>query len=1142
MRSPMIPLSRVMTGSAALAVIAGLCLGVPSAGADEPPSDTARALSGTDRPLPAALRKASGPVSVMLELDAAPAATVYAASGGLSPRGRSLASRAAVERVELLADSVRARLAAPSTRGTVLFEVSRTYAGIAVRTDASRLDALKDLPGVKAVHHLVPKQRDNFIAVPLVDAPATWVATGKTGEGVTIGIIDTGIDYTHANFGGPGTVGAYEAALAVKEAGDAPVYPQPSKVAGGYDFAGNAYDATEPDTSTPDPDPNPLDCVYTSDTVGHGTHVAGTAGGYGVAADGSTYAGPWNGDTPFDTMAIGPGVAPEATLYALKVFGCQGTTNLVVEALDWAADPNGDGDLADHLDVVNMSLGSSFGSPQDPDSVASNNAVDVGIVVVASAGNSGDLYEVSGSPGNAVKALSVAASQDRGEITDGFVATIGSVPSTFPASLSADYPWQTAPGVADAAVAELGDWGADPSDGNNIDGCSELSASDAAKVNGKIALLWWEDNDGTRRCGSAVRSTNVASAGAVGAILASSTFLFEAGIAGIAEIPVVLANTEGSQALHSALLAGTPVTATLDNSLRNAERIIIPPGPNDPTDSLASFTSRGTALAGNVKPDVSAPGASIFSSASGTGSQGVSYSGTSMAAPMTAGLAALVVGARPTWSASEVKAGIMNTAAHDLFRDPGRSGPRYDVLRAGAGRIDALSATRSRLLAYVTDDPGAVSVSFGVLNVARTVTKTKTVQISDKRTSGAKRAYAVGLQRIRVLPGATFSVSPAQVVLRPGQSKSVTVTLSVDARKLVHRADPTLNLDPTGFGLMPDFLTDVSGLVTVTNPSGVTLARVPVFAAPRPVSAIYVPADDIVTKVSGDLKTGTLTLSGTGLDHAGAQPYERELSRLSALQLVGESPRLPKCGPTVGTSSSCWTTADEASADLRYFGVTSSARLVPDPLSATEGAKAYFGVVSWSPWRTAASIAEFDVFLDTDNDGTEDAVAFNTRLGETDIFVVNVISLRAGEVGALIDAQLINNGLGNEETAKMHSSVMALPVSLGALANPTDDELNPLPPFISPGQTTVSYWVESYAGSILGPVDTVGSRESPLQIDLVAPPLTAFDSAGTLPVPAEPGGTLAVTFDPATAGPNPRLLLLHHLNALSKKAEVVSVS
>jgi hypothetical protein len=104
-------------------------------------------------------------------------------------------------------------------------------------------------------------------------------------------------------------------------------------------------------------------------------------------------------------MRIGPGMAPRASLYGLRVFGCAGSSNVVGRALDFAADPNGDGDPSDRLDVGNMSLGEDFGSSQDGDSIASNNLALIGTVVVASIGNGDDLYDVGGSPGNAQRVL-----------------------------------------------------------------------------------------------------------------------------------------------------------------------------------------------------------------------------------------------------------------------------------------------------------------------------------------------------------------------------------------------------------------------------------------------------------------------------------------------------------------------------------------------------------------------------------------------------------------------------------------------------------------------------------------------------------------------------------------------------------------
>lgn len=1111
-------LRRTFLGASACAALIAASLAAPaSATAPEGPGTLER----LDLPTPPQT------LSVMLELDAVPAAVAWAEAP--TARAKQATTRAAIARVEALAAGVRRAV----DKRDIIFEATNVYAGVAVRAEANDLDRLASIPGVKAVHRLVPKERDNFIAVPLIAAPAAWTGAAGTGEGVTIGIMDSGIDYTHADFGGPGTVAAYQSALAAKDAGASPVYPDPAKVAGGYDFAGNDYDASDPARAVPAPDDNPLDCG------GHGTHVAGTAGGYGVAADGSTYRGPWDASTPFDTMGIGPGVAPEATLYAIKVFGCHGSTDLVVEGLDWAMDPNGDGDFSDHLDVVNMSLGASYGSVQDPDSVATNNAVEAGISVIASAGNSGDTYEITGSPGVATKALSVAASEDNGQISDGFRATIGGTTATYANLRSEAYPWSTEPG-ARGQVAQIGDWDAPLGSGNNADGCETFSDADAAAVRGRIVLLVWDDVDATRRCGSAVRAGHAADAGAIGAIFGGSRTLFGAGIVGDARIPAILTLGSTTQALHQALTAGTTVSAVLDASLTNAERVIVT-GPEDPTDTAMDFTSRGTALAGNVKPDVSGPGGSIFSAAVGTGSGGASYSGTSMAAPATAGVAALVLAAHPTWNPQQVKAAIMNTADHDLFLDPGRSGPRYDNLRMGSGRIDALAAVSTDAVAYVVDDPGAVSVSFGVMNVASPTSASKTVRVKDLRTSGGSRAYSVALRAINPLPGASYAVSPRSVNLQPGRSATVRVTLTVDPTKLIHKADPTIALDPLRDGRMREFLTDISSHLLVTPAGADTSLRVPVFAAPRPASTLAAPGR---VRVSGDdtVLTGSMTLSGRGVDVRGAKGYERERSRVSALQLMAESPRLPYCEP--GVTTGCVTTLDEASADMRYLGFTSDAREIAargdDPLSTETPGLAYFGIASWQPWRSAADLVNFLVHLDTNNDGTADIIMLNQNLGQ-DVFVAAAFGIRPGDNGAVPSLELINDVAGDKDTAKLHGNVMMLPINLANLANPTDMAGNPIEPYITAETSTISYWVDSMlpTGDVL---DVFGHPRVPLRSNVLDPALTAFTSAGTMPAVSAKGTRLNVQMDPARAGDNPRLLLFHHLNTLARKAQVVTVT
>ncbi len=176
--------------------------------------------------------------------------------------------------------------------------------------------------------------------------------------------------------------------------------PPRHRVKGGTDLVGDSYDA-DPSSSTyqpvPHPDPNPLDCN------GHGSHVAGTAAGSGVLANGTGYTGPYNATTvsePTD-WTIGPGVAPKADIYSIRVFGCNGSTDVTVDAIEWAVDHD--------MDVINMSLGSPFGSADDPSAQATTNAVKAGIVVATSAGNNGLNQYIVGSPSTADGAISVAA-------------------------------------------------------------------------------------------------------------------------------------------------------------------------------------------------------------------------------------------------------------------------------------------------------------------------------------------------------------------------------------------------------------------------------------------------------------------------------------------------------------------------------------------------------------------------------------------------------------------------------------------------------------------------------------------------------------------------------------------------------------
>ena len=352
---------------------------------------------------------AEEPLAVyMVELALEPAAQVYETA--LAKQGLDSAvsrARAQLRAVNEAQNAVIRTLTSKSIGADILFRTGRVYNGIAVRMGADGAELLKTLSGVKSVHRLRPARLHTASSMPFVGLPALWdgLGLGLTGEGLRIGIIDTGIDYLHPDFGGTGSP-ADHAANNTQVISDG-FFPTP-KVAGGYDFVGDDYDPYDPVLAVPQPDPDPMDQHQT----GHGTHVAGIAAGLGVTGAGDTYTGPYDMDIPFSSLQIGPGAAPRASLYALKVFGRGNASFIVIPAIEWAVDPDGDGDFSDHLDVINLSLGDDYAGNDDPEAVACDNAVLAGVIVVASAGNDGDVYFAVGSPGSAPGAISVAASED----------------------------------------------------------------------------------------------------------------------------------------------------------------------------------------------------------------------------------------------------------------------------------------------------------------------------------------------------------------------------------------------------------------------------------------------------------------------------------------------------------------------------------------------------------------------------------------------------------------------------------------------------------------------------------------------------------------------------------------------------------
>jgi minor extracellular serine protease Vpr len=726
--------SRLIRGGlAALAVVTLLPISATaeSTGRHTLKRVTGKSLTGT----PVGQRK----VDVVLKMSGEPVAVV---------RSRAPNKQLAAGERDTIERSLRASQDAivPSIRhmgGTVLAQFQHALNGIKVRGTPAQIHAFAGLPGVVGVKAVRKYHLVNAESVPFIGAPAAWQGPpGLRGEHVRLAVIDTGVDYTHANFGGPGTTAAFNAAFAADTSPADPSMfgPNAPKVKGGTDLVGDAYNADDP-TSVPAPDPNPLDCN------GHGSHTSGTATGFGVTADGKTFTGPYNAGTPGQSFIIGPGVAPKADLYMVRVFGCSGSTNVVVDAIDWA--------VAHDMQVISMSLGSDFGTADDADAEASENAVNSGVVVVASAGNAGtNIPYVVGTPSVGEKVISVAAVDSHASFPAEALALTPSGNIT-----ALDSNGITAADGTTLPVVVLPDTAGTGSNGVSL-GCDPAEYV-AAGVTGKLVVT----ARGT--CARVARAIYGQQAGAAAVALINNAPGYppyegpinsnpDTGVPYTVTIPFLGVQGPGGSADGSALQAATAATLSATTIANPTFR------------KFASFSSAGPReFDGHLKPDISAPGVSIFSTAVGTGNQGEFLSGTSMAAPHVAGSAALTVQAHPSWDASDVANAVVNTA--DASQVSG-----YAASLGGNGLVQPFPATRTSVTAHSSN--AAPSVSFGVSEFTRDFTGNGSIVVENHGSAPASFT-------ISVVQGAgsahTATVSPTSITVGGHGSRNVNLHLSV---------------------------------------------------------------------------------------------------------------------------------------------------------------------------------------------------------------------------------------------------------------------------------------------------------------------------------------------------------------------------
>lgn len=982
-----------------------------------------------------------------------------------------------------------------------LYTTTNALPGVAIQGDAEAIKALAARPDVVKITGLVPKTVENKGADIDTRALEAWTARDNTGEGITIAVLDTGLDYTHAGFGGPGTIEAFEQARA--DAEPDPALYDPAKFLGGYDLVGDAYDASDPVRSVPQPDLNPLDCQS------HGSHVSGTAAGYGVNDDGTTFEGDYSTLTAeaVNAMRIGPGSAPEAGLVALRVFGCEGSSLVVGQALDFVLDPNRDGNFDDRAQVVNMSLGSSFPAYDDPENDIVNALTAQGVLSVVSSGNDGDVYDIGGSPGSAESALTVAASVGS-QVTLDRIEVLAPQPGTASGQYSVNFNY------VEATEAQLTGTVVKPPAGLDRFGCQ---AFPAGTFNGEWVWLDWETLGEPFPCGSATRFDNVEAAGGAGVVLSSPRDVFDAGIGGNATIPGVQFNRASSEAHEPAAAAGT-LQIRLDPTFQATAT-----GPSNAQDTLAAFSSRGVhGSNGVVKPDVTAPGVSIGSVQVGTGNGASVKSGTSMAAPHTAGIAALLLSAHE-YNPYQAKSVIMNTATHDLLT---ADGVTYAPNRVGSGRVDAIQALDTPVLAYATDQPALTSVNFGVLELgteALTVTKQVTVQ----NRSNAPVTYNAGYLAASTMPGVSISVSPAVITVPANNPATLNVTLTVaDPAALAKTIDPAA--EEIQAGIPRQYLADVSGRVQLLSVDGQEL-RVPVYSAPKPTSDISA-GPEVVYDDAADLES-SIALSGRGLAQGvpGESAYQ---SIVSPLVLGAESPRA-QTRPLESLYSF----------DLRAVGAASTVPALVDAAGDRTAGVLNFGISTWQNWAQLGGNNGVSIDINTDGDSTVDYVVQTLRLGDLgpaaptlDMILFEVVTI--DDAGAPIfdtDLYFANGVDGSVDTNTFDTNVITLPVPVTELGMDAA-ALSASAPIQYRVSTSSAFNVDEN-GNSAGPVDTTGwiafnVTEPALWFEGGEPAAASFISAD--------GVTLNVNRQENVT--DAKALFLHHHNATDQKDEIVPIS
>ncbi|WP_283106882.1 S8 family serine peptidase [Shewanella surugensis] len=651
-----------------------------------------------------------------------------------------------------------------------------SYNGMVVEMTQAEAKQMASVSGVAHIKREVLRYTQTDAGPAIIQAPAVWHGNANGtltyGEGMVVGIIDTGVNSDHPSFadiGGdnydhtnPWGEGQYSGDCAADYADLCN-----DKLIGVHSW---------PQITDQYPDYDPDVAQNGEDHDGHGSHTASTTAGNVIYNQSISDVDGKSLGISFDSMS---GVAPHANIVSYQVCkpgdddaigfnGCY--PSLTVLAVEHAIE-NG-------VDALNYSIGGGTSDPwQDADALAFLAARKAGIHVATSAGNDGPDPETVGSPGDAPWLTTVAAYTHDRDYAEKTLSGFGGGDTTAPSTLTG----KAASGAVTGSIVYAGDFVNANDPDNDSAQClqpfPENTFADETIVvcdRGAIARV--------------DKGRNVLAGGATGLVLANLQDGAGSVVADAHTLPAIHINADQGDALRTWLATGDDHTASISaTSIVRDESL---------ARIAADFTSRGAnkSVPDIIVPSIAAPGVSIYAAYADEQSDKFKespnpsdfnfLSGTSMASPHIAGALTLIAKLHPDWSPAEVQSALMMTADQNTYKEDGVT--PSDFFDMGAGFANISAAVQTGLImdetyeGYMAANPGIggkpLEINLPTMANSQcvdTCTWTRLVKAT------ADATWAVGTEG--VVDGLALTVSPTQFTVSEGDIQELTITADVSS-------------------------------------------------------------------------------------------------------------------------------------------------------------------------------------------------------------------------------------------------------------------------------------------------------------------------------------------------------------------------